>query len=261
VATGLSQQHFQVYENGVPQQIKLFKHEDVPVTAGLAVDHSGSMRPKLAEVSVAARTFVEASNPNDRMFVVNFNEHVELGLPPSIRFSSDPAVLARAISQAPATGMTALYDAIFKVLQLLQEGGRDKKVALVISDGGDNASKHKLVETLKLAEQSSAIIYCVGIFDENDEDRSPRVLRKLAESTGGLAFFPTELGQVSAICGRIARDIRDQYTIGYSPATPAKPGDYRTIRVTASAPHEDKLIVRTRTGYRVGGENARPGRP
>jgi VWFA-related protein len=254
VVSDLREQDFQVFEDGIPQRIKLFKHEDLPVAAGLVVDHSGSMKRKLAEVGAAARTFGQASNPSDAMFVVTFNEHVELGLPPATRFSSDPVQLEQAISQAPATGKTALYDAIVKALDLLNEGGPDKKVLLVVSDGGDNASKHTLAETLKLAEQSSAIIYAVGIFDQDDPDRNPKVLRRLAEVTGGLAFFPDNLDQVSKICARIAHDIRNQYTIGYSPATPAKPGEYRVIRVVASAPHHGKLIVRARTGYRFSGE-------
>ena len=112
---------------------------------------------------------------------------------------------------------------------------------------------HKLPQILKLAEQSSAIIYTVGIFDEDDTDRNPGVLKKLAAATGGIAFFPKELNEVTGICTRIAKDIRNQYTIGYSPSEPAKPGEYRTIRVTASAPHHGKLSVRTRAGYRAGG--------
>jgi Ca-activated chloride channel homolog len=246
----LSERDFQVYEDGVPQRIKLFNHGDVPVAAGLAVDHSGSMRRKLADVSMAARTFVQASNPGDRMLVVNFNEHVELGLPASMRFSNDPIQLEQAISRAPASGYTALYDAIVEALELLKESGPDKKVLLAISDGGDNASTHTLAQVLQLAEQSSAAIYCVGIYDVDDPDRNPGVLRRLARETGGLAFFPTELDQVSPICAQIARDIRSQYTIGYSPARPAAPGAYRTVRVAAGDPQHGKLIVRTRTGYR-----------
>ena len=143
LVSDLGEQDFQVYENGVRQQIKLFKHEDVPVTAGLLVDHSGSMKSKLVEVSAAARAFVQASNPDDEMFVINFNEHVEFGLPDSIRFTSDPAKLEAAISRVPATGMTALYDAIAVALRRLQSGSREKKVLLGVSDGGDNASVHE----------------------------------------------------------------------------------------------------------------------
>ncbi len=252
LVSDLGEQEFQVYENGVRQRIKMFKHEDVPVTAGLLIDHSGSMKPKLAEVSAAARAFVQASNSDDEMFVVNFNEHVESGLPDSIRFTSDPDKLEQAISRAPATGMTALYDAIAVALRHLQSGSREKKVLLAISDGGDNSSLHKLPQILKLAEQSSTIIYTVGIFDEDDTDRNPGVLKKLAAATGGIAFFPKELNEVTGICTRIAKDIRNQYTIGYAPSEPAKPGEYRTIRVTASAPNHGKLSVRTRAGYRAG---------
>lgn len=248
----LQQSNFQVYENDVLQRIRLFSHEDVPVTAGLVVDHSGSMRPKIAEVSAAVRAFAQAGNPDDQMFAVNFNEHIEPGLPDSIRFSGDPSVLEQAVERMPARGETALYDAIAAALQQLQAGSREKKVLLVISDGGDNASAHRLPEVLKMAAASSAIIYTIGIFDDDDTDRNPGVLRRLAESTGGIAFFPKELNQVVDICARIAGDIRHQYTIAYTPANPALDGEYRSIRVVASFPHHGKLSVRTRSGYVAG---------
>jgi VWFA-related protein len=252
IVSGLNEQDFRVYDDGVLQSIKQFGHEDVPVTAGLVVDHSGSMRRKLAEASAAARTFAQASHPEDRMFVVNFNEAVQWGLEAPARFTSDPAQLEQAISRAPASGRTALYDAIVKALEQLKAGTAGKKVLLTISDGGDNASTHNLSQTLQLAEQSSAIIYTVGVFDEDDPDRNPKVLRRLAEATGGLAFFPSQIEQVTGICGGIARDIRHQYTIAYTPANPGRPGEYHSIRVVASHPHHGKLQVRTRTGYRAG---------
>jgi Ca-activated chloride channel family protein len=255
IVSDLHEQDFHVYDDGVLQSIKHFGREDVPVTAGLVVDHSGSMRRKLDQVSAAARTFAQASNPEDQTFVVNFNEYVRLGLPYSIPFTSDPSQLEQAISRAPSTGKTALYDAIAKALEQLKAGTQEKKVLLTISDGGDNASGHTLPQILKLAEQCNAIIYTVGVFDEDDPDRNPRVLRRLAEATGGLAFFPSQLEQVTAICDRVAHDIRSQYTIAYAPSNPAKPGEYRSIRVTAAAPH-GKLLVRTRTGYRIGGAPA-----
>ena len=253
VVSDLRGQDFQVYDDGAVQSIKQFGREDVPVTAGLVVDHSGSMKSKLPEVSAAARTFAQASNPDDRMFVVNFNEFVQWGLESSTRFTGDPVQLEQAISRAPTTGKTALYDAIATALEHLKAGVPEKKVLLTISDGGDNASTRTLAQVLKLAEQSGAIIYTIGIFDEDDPDRNPRVLRRLAEATGGLAFFPSQLAEVTAICSRIARDIRNQYTIAYTPANPGKPGEYHSIRVVASAPHHRKLFVRTRTGYRVAG--------
>ena len=137
----LSERDFEVYEDGARQSIRFFRHEDVPVTVGLVVDHSGRMRMKLTEVIAATRTFVKSSNPEDQMFVVNFNEKVSLGLPAAIRYTGSANELERAIWRAPATGMTALYDAIVAGLQCMREGKHDRKALVVISDGGDNASK------------------------------------------------------------------------------------------------------------------------
>jgi Ca-activated chloride channel homolog len=252
--TDLRQQDFEVYEDGTPQHIRLFQQEDIPVTIGLVVDHSGSMRPKLREVTTAARSFVQFSNPGDEMFVVNFNEAVSMGLPDAIRFSNDSAALGGAIWGASAFGETALYDAMVRALARLQEGRRDKKVLLVISDGGDNASAHSLAQVTGIAESSSAIIYTIGLFDEGDLDRNPGVLHHLARATGGEAFFPVQLNEVVAVCERIAREIRNQYTIGYVPDAAPRSGTYRTIRVVARATGRGRLSVRTRAGYIAGGE-------
>src|ERR1051326_2298106 len=210
------------------------------------------MRQKLTDVIAAARTFVRCSNEEDEMFVVNFNEHVTLGLPISIRFTYRANELQFAISRAPAEGQTALYDAVAEALQRLQTGGRDKKVLIVISDGGDNASAHSLADILKLAEESSALVYAIGIFDEENADRNPDVLRRLARATGGESFFPGKLHDVIEICERIARDIRNQYTIGYGSMSAEHPGVYRGIRVVAAVPGQRKLFVRVRSGYIAG---------
>jgi VWFA-related protein len=254
LVTNLGERDFEVYENGIPQNVRLFKNEDVPVTVGLVIDHSTSMRPKLAEVVAAARTFARSSNPEDEMFVVNFHEIASLGLPAGMRFTHSIAELQPAIMTAPTEGQTALYDAVAMGLEHLQAGSRDKKVLLVISDGGDNASRRSLDQIMKLAAQSSAVIYTVGLFDEQDPDRNPDVLKRLAKTTGGEAFLPGETGDVVAICERIARDIRHQYTIGYVPSNPARDGSYRAIRVLARTKDQGKLSVRTRTGYLAGGE-------
>ena len=251
-ASDLREQDFGVYEDGVRQSIRVFRHEDIPVTVGLVVDHSGSMVPKLTDVIAAARTFVRSSNQEDQMFVVNFNERVTLGLPGALRFTNRPDELESAILKAPATGQTALYDAVVEALKRLQAGGRDKKVLIVISDGGDNASAHSLAEALQMAGQSSALVYTIGIFDEEDPDRNPGVLHRLARATGGEAFFPGQLSAVVAICERIARDIRNQYTIGYVSSNAARPGAYRSIRVEAGAVGYGKLFVRARAGYIAG---------
>ena len=259
VVSDLRQQDFDIYEDGVQQSIRLFKHEDTPVTVGLVVDHSGSMRPKLAQVIAAARTFVQSSNPEDQMFVVNFNETVSLGLPGTIPFTNNTTDLEHAISHAPAEGMTALYDAVALGLEKLQEGSLEKKVLLVVSDGGDNASAHGLDDVLRMAEQSNAIIYTIGLADDADPDRNPRVLRRLANKTGGEAFFPDELSAVVTLCESIARDIRNQYTIGYVSTNVVPEGVYRPIRVAAQAGDRGKLLVRTRAGYIAGGKS-QPGK-
>ena len=250
-ASGLNKASFEIFEEGVRQEIRLFHHEDVPVTVGLIVDHSGSMDKKLPDVIEAARTFVKFSSPLDEMFVVNFNENLTLGLPGAFHFSARADELAAAISRTRAEGMTALYDAVAAGLNRLESGTRDKKILVVVSDGGDNASRLKIGELSKLAVRSGAIIYAIGIFADSDPDRNPDVLKRLAQETGGEAIFPGDLSTVTAACERIARDIRNQYTLGYAPATQQRAGQWRTLRVTARSASR-KLAVRTRSGYFTG---------
>jgi Ca-activated chloride channel family protein len=249
LVSGLNKDDFQVYEDGVPQPIKYFSHEDIPVTVGLVVDNSGSMKPKRQDVIAAALAFARSSNPLDQMFVVNFNEKVSFGLPSNIAFTDQVAQLQVALSRVAADGETALYDAIAVALEHLRKGDRDKKVLIVVSDGGDNASKHKLTEIMALAGQPNAIIYTIGIFDNLDADRNPSVLRHLAKETGGESFLPESLAGVTPVCERIARDIRNQYTIAYVPTNRKRDGTYRVIQVKAGAPGYRGLSVRTRTGY------------
>jgi VWFA-related protein len=249
LVSGLGQDDFHVYEDGVLQQIKYFSHEDIPVTVGLVIDNSGSMRPKVSEVVAAALAFARSSNPQDQMFVVNFNEHVRFALPDNKPFTDQPGQLEVALSHIKADGETALYDAIAAALEHLKSGNRDKKVLIVVSDGGDNASRHKLSQIMATARESDAIIYTLGLFDKNDPDKNPHVLKRLARETGGEAFLPESLSQVVPICEQIARDIRNQYTIAYIPTNRKPDGTYRAIRVKAKAPHRGRLFVRTRAGY------------
>ncbi len=244
----LNRDDFMVFEDGKPEPLRLFRHDDTPVTVGLVIDHSGSMREKLADVTAAAKAFVQSSNPNDRMFVVNFNETVSQGLPRDAPFSDNAEQLGFAIWGAPAVGKTALYDAIVAALERLQQSAHDKKVLIVISDGGDNASRAGLERVLRLTEESNAMIYTIGVFDSDDPDRNPKVLRRLAQESGGEAFFPAELSETVAICQRIARDIRDQYTIGYN-VPPRSNRIYHRVHVDAHDAGNRKLFVRTRLGY------------
>lgn len=249
LVSGLDKDNFQVYEDGVLQPIKNFSHEDIPVTVGLVIDNSGSMGPKRTDVIAAALAFARSSNPQDQIFVVNFNERVSYGLPDNTPFTDQVAQLEVALSRIRAQGETALYDALAAALEHLRMGNRDKKVLIIISDGGDNASKHKLTEIMTMVGQPDAIIYTIGIFDEQDPDRNPVVLKRLAKDTGGEAFLPESLKDVAPICEKIAHDIRNQYTISYAPTNRKRDGTYRVIEVRASAPGRGRLSVRTRTGY------------
>ncbi len=256
--SGLDQNDFQVYEDGVRQRIKYFSHEDIPVTVGLVIDNSGSMGSKRGDVIAAALAFARSSNPRDQIFVVNFNEKVSFALPEDVPFTDQVSELEVALSKFSANGETALYDAIAAAFEHLEKGTRDKKVLIVISDGGDNASKHNLAQIKAMIGHPDVIIYTIGIFGEEDPDRNPGVLRQLAKDTGGEAFFPQSLKEVVPICERIAHDIRNQYTIAYVPTNRKLDGSYRVIEVKASAAGHGRLFVRTRARYHAPSEVPSP---
>jgi len=246
--SGLDVSNFQVYEDGRQRTILLFRREDTPVTAGVVVDHSGSMAAKRDDVIAGAVAFVQASNPQDREFVVNFSDSVTFGLPANVPFTSSVEDLKAALWKTPVRGETALYDALATALERLKTAPLDKKALLLISDGGDNASKHTFSQVLRMAQSTSVIIYAIGIFDESSADQNPKVLEKLAKETGGKAYFPKSSSEVVSVCRQIAEDVRHQYTLGYSPEGNDHSG-YRKIRVKVNAPVKGKLYVRTRPGY------------
>lgn len=249
--SGLKQSDFKIYENRMPQEIKVFNAQDTPVTVGLVIDNSGSVRPKKPEIVTAALTFVTQSNPHDEVFIVNFNDRVAMGLPDGIDFSGDRNLLRQALLTNPAQGRTSLYDALKTALSHLDKGRLDKKTLVVVADGGDNMSETTKEEVLSLVENSLATIYTVGIFNQLDKDKNPGFLRRLAEVTGGEYFEPEQLSNLVGVCEKIAHDIRNRYTIGYTPARVVKEtGKNRKIRVFATAPEDGRLLrVRTRTEY------------
>ena len=253
--SGLQKQEFRVYEDDQPQTIEVFQYEDMAVVVGLVADNSGSIQRKQSDVAAAALAFVQSSNPEDE-FIVNFNENVTFGLPNTELFSARSSELDRPLVGVPARGKTALYDAIETSLTHLQKVSRDKKMLVVISDGGDNASKHALNQVLQDVGRSDAIIYTIGLFDEYDTDRNQRVLRRIARATGGEDFFPEEASAVVKICKEIAEDMRNQYTIGCAPKNKKVDGTYRAIKVTVAGRHGGTLLVRTRAGYIAGDRNA-----
>jgi len=247
----LKQEHFRVLEDRVEQKLAVFKREDIPVTMGLVIDNSGSMRDKRDRVNAAALTFVRTSNPEDESFVVNFNDDYYLDLDKD--FTSDLSELKEALERIDSRGSTALYDAIIGSLDHLQKGTRDKKVLLVVTDGEDNASRKSLELTMQEAQQSDAVVYAIGLLSQESKraaKRARRALTALAQATGGLAFFPEGLQDVEAICTQIAHDIRNQYTLAYYPTNMRRDGSFRNVQVEVIPPRgKGKLSVRTRTGY------------
>ena len=252
IVDNLPQSAFQISEDGVAQQIRLFRREDAPVAVGLVVDNSGSMLRKLPDVVAAAGEFARSSNAQDQMFVIHFNEHVSPSLPAGKAFVSDPDLLQAAMATIHARGQTALYDAIETALTHVRQSPLQKKVLIVLSDGGDNASRHRLEDVIALLQQSDVTVYTVGLFDEYDHDQNPGVLRRLAKISGGESFFPKEISQATSVLQAVSRDIRNQYTIGYAPSNDKRDGSYRQVRVKLIGPHADRWTVRTRPGYVAG---------
>jgi Ca-activated chloride channel family protein len=246
---GLAKSNFRIYEDGQLQTVTHFSSDDVPVTVGLVIDTSGSMRSKHPEVVTAALVFIHASNPQDEMFVVNFSDRANFGLPGNIPFTDDAGKLWAALSKNTPEGRTALYDALVLSLNHLEMGKRDKKTIVLVSDGGDNSSIHGFEDVMRMARESRATIYSIGIFDENDRDRNPGLLGRLARISGGEAFLPKEVSEVVGICRQIASDIRNRYTIGYVPVRSGERGSLRKIKVIASNSGGRKLVVHTRPSY------------
>lgn len=247
--TDLTENDFRVKEDGQEQKIVYFKREDVPVTIGIVVDDSGSMRSKKAEVVEASLDLARSSNPEDQMFVVSFNNHVSFGLPAGVLYTSNVSELSNAFSNLRTVGKTALYDALVVAIEHLGRSALQRKAILLISDGGDNASRHTLGQVIAMADQSNAVIYTIGAFDESDDDKNPRVLKHLASLTGGQFFAPAKLSDLPGICKKIADDIRSQYIVAYAPPNHASDSAFHKIQVSVNAPHHSRLKIRTREGY------------
>jgi VWFA-related protein len=248
----LTKPDFSVAEDGVPQTIISFQHEDIPVSMGILVDNSGSMRDKRQAVNSAALDLVKASNKDDEAFVVNFSDEAYIDQD----FTSDIGKLREGLSHIDSKGGTALYDAVVASADQLAKGAkRPKQVLLVITDGEDNASVMSLEQTIqRIQALQGPVVYSIGLLFKGDDSgrearRAKRALQMLSSETGGVAFFPKSLDEVDEIAAEVARDIRSQYTIGYHSTKPASLGGYRIVKVEARAPGYGKLIVRTRTGY------------
>jgi len=254
MVTNLDKAAFTILEDGKPQNIVSFRHEDIPVAMGVVIDNSGSMREKRDRVNKAAINLVKSSNPQDEVFIVNFNDEYYLDQD----FTADLSKMREALEKVDTRGGTALYDAVVASADHLKRNGKlDKKVLFVVTDGEDNESQESLEQAIhRLQEENGPTVYAIGLLGEEKQRRARKALQFMAEKTGGIAFFPKTLDQVDEISRQVAHDIRNQYTIGYKPTNPKSSGGYRAIKVDAKAKGYGKLTVRTKSGYYAGQERA-----
>lgn len=242
----LPQKAFKVYDNGVEQPIKVFKREDVPISLGIIVDNSGSMKEKRQKVEIASMDLVKASNPQDEVFVVNFNDVAYLDVP----MTNSIKALEEGVARIDSRGGTAMRDAISMSIDYLKENGkRQKKVLLVVTDGNDNASSINLEKLVTRARQSEVLVYAIGLLSEEERREArlaKRALDALANESGGVTFYPKSVAEVDKIALQVAHEIRNQYTIAFSPTVPMD-GSFRQVKVTVNAPGRPQ--VRTRAGY------------
>jgi VWFA-related protein len=247
LVTDLQQKAFKVFENGIEQPIKIFRREDVPISLGMIIDNSGSMREKRQKVETASVDLVKASNPQDEVFIVNFNDDAFLDVP----FTNDIKKMEEGIARIDSRGGTAMRDAISMSMDYLRkEGKRQKKVLLIITDGNDNASNISLEKLVNRAQQNEVLVYAIGLLNEEERREArlaKRALDSISHDSGGLAFYPKGASDVDEIALQVAHEIRNQYTIAYSPTVQQMDGSFRQIKVTVNGPGHP--TVRTRTGY------------
>jgi Ca-activated chloride channel family protein len=250
--TGLTRDAFTVIDDAKPQTLEMFSADEVPASVGFLIDNSNSMRPNRERVIASAVAFAKNSHPQDEIFVLTFNEAVRHAFGPMTVEQMDSAVFARAMSESiVARGMTAIYDGIAAGLGRLQRARHTRQVLIVVSDGGDNASKVKRDEVVKRVHESDATVYTVALIDPLMREGNPRLLRRLASSTGGESYEPQQADHVSEAFERIARDIRNAYTLAYVPtkSTDDTPGRRRTVKVYVRSQDGRILNVRARDGY------------
>jgi VWFA-related protein len=250
----LSKDNFQVFDDGRPQKISYFSKTDTPAAVGLVLDNSGSMARKRNDVILAGLSFASTSNPQDEYFVVNFNDRVEYGLPRNLLFTDSIEQLHRALNWGRPIGQTRLYDAIASALRHMTGARLKYDILIVVSDGGDNASRIGLPELLQEVERSRATIYTVGLMDQADRDLNPAVMKKLAKVSGGEYFQPAVLNDVVSVFKYISNDVRHRYVLGFVPDEVDDSRKIRTVKVRAFE-NGHRLFARTRSSYVLGSAN------
>ena len=254
---GLKQEYFQIFEDKIQQTIKTFRHEDIPLSLGLIIDNSGSMRNKRERVNSSALAFVRESNPEDETFIINFDDSAYL----EQDFTSSIGDLVDALENIDARGETALYDALYLGAEkVMKDGKKDKRALLIITDGEDNASKYGINKVIEALRQSKVTVYAVGLLEEDDQrgglfrkppsKKAKEDLRKFAEITGGASYFPKNLDEVEELVKHIAHDLRNHYTISYTPTNANLDGTWREVTVKINAPKNmPKFTWKTKQGY------------
>jgi len=253
--TNLHKEDFRLYEDDVEQTIVHFGMDDVPVSIGFLFDISGSMTNKMGKAYEAAKEFFKSANPQDEFFLIKFNERVKLAVP----FTSDPDVIGRAIERLVPFGQTSLLDAINLAMKQMKKARNPHKAIVIVSDGGDNWSRHSIREVKNGLMESDEQVFALGIFDPNymtrhalEERRGPLLLTELAEETGGRHFPVDNIEDLPAISIKISREIRNQYELGYYPSNPARDGKYRRVKLTLkpqAAMDAGRLHADYRRGY------------
>jgi len=244
----LKMENFRVFEDRTEQKISVFKHEDIPVSLGLVVDNSRSIEPRKQRLDAAALSFVRKGNPEDETFVVHFDNEARLDQ----EFTDSIPRLEQALADAKPFGQTAIYDALTLGLEHMENAKHTKRAILLITDGVDNSSRHTLDEAIEAAKRSRVAVYTVGLLSVSGGQKAEDSLIRIAEASGGRAFFPSNVDEARAAMERVARDLREQYTLGYFPSNSARTGGWRSIRVDVMPPQGQRPAPRLNANYRHG---------
>src|SRR5437764_11726672 len=245
----LNKDNFKIFEDRSEQKISVFKHEDFPVSLGLVIDNSRSMEPRKERLDAAALSFVRKSNPEDETFIVHFDDAARLDRD----FTDSIPLLEESLAGVKPYGQTAIYDALMLALDHMHYARHQKRAVLLITDGVDNSSEHTLTEALEATQQSHVAVYTVGLLSASGGQKAEDSLLRIAEASGGRAFFPLTVDEAHADMERVARDLREQYTLGYIPSNPSRSGQWRSVRVDVipprGTPRTTKLYATYRHGY------------
>jgi Ca-activated chloride channel homolog len=243
----LRKENFRVFEDRKEQQIMVFKHEDAPISLGLVIDNSRSIEPRKQRLDTAALSFVRKSNPQDETFIVHFDDTARIDRD----FTDSIPALEEALAGVKPFGQTAIFDALILALEHMENAKHLKKAILLITDGVDNSSKHTMSEAIEATKRSRVAVYTVGLLSMSGGQKAEDALIHIAEASGGHAYFPNDVDEARLYMERVARDLREQYTLGYIPTN--KNGGWRSVRVDVlpppGLPATTKLTANYRHGY------------